>query len=654
MPRKFHIDIETYSSVDIKTSGVYKYVESPDFEILLIAYAFDDEPVKIVDCKRMGLNWPSELQHAFYDPKIEKHAHNANFERNAFRAYGIDVPIDQWHCSAVKSAYCGLPLSLEAVSEALQLGDKGKLATGKALIRYFCIPCKPTKANRQRTRNEPHHDPEKWEEFKRYCINDVEAEREINKRLAAYTLPDFERENYVLDQEINDRGILIDLGMAQNAVDIDARFSEVVVENVKQLTGIENPNSAAQLKAWLSNATGKDINTLAKAYVQELLSESAGAVSEVLEGRIMLAKSSTKKYLSMLNCACEDNRAHGLFQYYGANRTGRWAGRLIQMQNLPQNHMRDLELARGVIASGDFELATLLYDRIPTVLSELIRTTFIAPEGQTFAVSDFSAIEARVLSWLAGERWRLEVFKTHGKIYEASASKMFGVPIESVTKGSDLRQKGKIAELALGYQGGVNALKTMGGEAMGLTEPVMAEIVTKWRLANPAITKLWLDIEQHAKATIKTRIANTRVGLNGIIFRMEGDSLTIQLPSGRKLFYVSPRIAQNRFGRDGVKYMGMNQETKTWGWVETYGGKLVENIVQAISRDLLADAMRRLNADGFRIVLHVHDEVVCEVSESLGALRLDTMSRIMSEPVPWAKDLPLAADGYLTKFYKKE
>jgi len=651
MPQKLHVDIETYSSVDIKTSGAYKYTQSLDFEILLIAYAFDNEPVKVIEDRNLA-PWPSEFIEALVNPHIEKHAHNANFERQAFKAYGFEVPIEQWYCSAVKSAYCGLPLSLDEVSKALKLEEKGKLASGKALIRYFCMPCKPTKANGMRTRNLPEHDLEKWEEFKRYCANDVVAEREINHRLKAYSIPDFERTNYIIDQEINDRGILIDTVLAQNAVDIDARFNLEVSGRVKEITNLENPNSPAQLKKWLGDALGKEINTLNKESVLDLLEESEdGEVSEVLQGRSLMAKSSVKKYAAMLNCVCEDGRAHGLFQFYGANRTGRWAGRLIQLQNLPQNHMKSLELARQTVRSGDYELLNMLYGNAPTVLSELIRTTFIAPRGKTFSVCDFSAIEARVLSWLAGEKWRLEVFKTHGKIYEASASKMFNVPIESVTKGSDLRQKGKIAELALGYQGGVGALKTMGGEKMGLSESDMSLIVSRWRKANPSIEQLWGEVEKAAIQAVKNR--NTKA-LDKLVFRMEGDILTIKLPSGRKLFYVSPRLAPNRFGREAIKFMGMEQTTKRWGWVETYGGKLVENIVQAISRDLLANAMQQLREDGFEIVMHVHDEVVCEVDENEADEILKDMERLMSMHVEWADGLPLAADGYVTKFYKKE
>jgi DNA polymerase len=650
MARELHIDIETFSSVDIKTSGAYKYTQSLDFEILLIAYAFDDEPIKIIDLAQ-GEQIPQELIDGLLDTEVHKWAHNATFERNSFRQYGYDIPIDQWYCSAVKAAYCGLPLSLDLVSKALKLEEKGKLSTGKALIRYFCIPCKPTKANGMRMRNFPQDDLEKWEDFKLYCINDVEAEREIGKRLEQYEMPDFERINYIVDQEINDAGVLVDLGMVQNAVDIDNKFSDETTERMKILTGVENPNSPSQLKEWLSSALGKTVSTLAKDSVLELLSESDDeAVSDVLDGRLKMSKSSTKKYVSMLNCTCGDGRAHGLFQFYGANRTGRWAGRLIQLQNLPQNHMKDLDLAREVIASGDYDLAMMLYDNIPNILSELIRTALIAPEGYTFAVSDFSAIEARVLSWVAQEEWRLEVFRTHGKIYEASAAMMFGVPIESVTKGSELRQRGKTAELALGYQGSEGAMEKMDRE--GKIPPNERKVVVnKWRKANPKIVKLWADVESSAIHTIETRKSTT---LGFLKFHYDGHIFRIELPSGRSLFYIQPKMGVNRWGMKSIVFKGMDQVIKQWTSIETYGGKLVENIVQAISRDLLAYSMQALREEGFKMVMHVHDEVICEVKEEIQKEQLELMETIMGYEVPWAPGLPLVADGYTTKFYKKD
>lgn len=653
MTKILHIDIETYSSVDIMASGAYKYMESLDFEILLVAYAFDEEPVQIVDLSN-GETLPEEFINALLDPQTEKHAHNANFERQAFKTYGYNVPVDQWFCSAVKSAYCGLPLSLDGVSKALSLGDLGKSASGKALIRFFSCPVKATKINGMRERNFSFHNPIKWEMYKDYCKQDVEAEREIGKRLEAYPIPLFERMNYILDQKINDKGILIDLVMAKNAFDIDTRFAEELSNRVKEITGVENPNSAAQLKNWLSAAMQKEITTLAKGDIPALIQEAGvGAVSEVLTIRQKLSKTSTKKYVAMLACACDDKRAHGLFQFYGANRTGRWAGRLIQLQNLPQNHLDDLEEARTAIASGDYDLATMLYDDIPSILSQLIRTTFVAKEGHTFAVADFSAIEARVIAWLADEKWRLKVFASHGKIYEASASMMFNVPIESVTKGSDLRQKGKIAELALGYQGAVGALKTMGGEAMGLSELEMDTIVKKWRKANPAIVGLWGDVESCAIRAIKTKKKVVSIH-KGLEFDCNDEVFTIKLPSGRKLFYRSPSFSQNKWGKESIIYKGMDQTTKQWGNVDTYGGKLVENIIQAIARDLLAQSMLRINGAGFEIVMHVHDEVVCEVPLDISEENLKAIEDIMATPIDWAEGLTLTADGYLTPFYKKD
>lgn len=653
MQKKLHIDIETYSSVDITTCGSYKYFESLDFEILMIAYAFDEDPIQMLDLAK-GDDFINFLAPHLLNPEIELHAHNANFERNAFRTYGIETPINRWHCSAVKAGYCGLPLSLDGASKALQLGDKGKSAEGKALIKYFSCPVKPTKVNGMRTRNYPHHDPEKWERFKDYCKQDVEAEREIGRKLQAYEIPESERLNYFLDQKINDKGILIDLAMAQNAYDIDNRFSAELYTQVKKLTGLDNPNSPTQLKAWLQDKTGFEIPSLAKGLLPDLIKDAKSPeVSEVIGLRQMMSKTSTKKYLAMLNCACNDNRAHGLFQFYGANRTGRWAGRLIQMQNLPQNHLEDLEEARACIASGDYDLTTLLYDDIPSMLSQLIRTAFVAKEGHTFAVADFSAIEARVIAWLANEQWRMKVFNTHGKIYEASASKMFNVPIEAVTKGSDLRAKGKVAELALGYQGAIGALKTMGGEKMGLSDPEMETIVKRWRLANPAIVALWADMESCAMHAIqfKKKVVSIHKGL---IFDCDDMALTIELPSGRKLFYQSPSFTENQWGRKSIRYKGMDQTTKQWTYVDTYGGKLTENIIQAIARDLLADSMLRVDKAGFNIVLHVHDELANEVPIVGQEQALKEICDVMGEEVSWAKGLPLTADGYLTPFYKKD
>lgn len=651
--KKLHIDIETYSSVDIRKAGAYKYIESPDFEIILIAYAFDDGPVKIIEVKNIK-DLPFGLVSYLADPYIKKHAHNANFERQAFKKVGYDIPIEQWFCSMVKAAYCGLPLSLDNVSKALDLGDKGKLSTGTALINYFCKPCKPTKTNGRRLRNLPEHNPEKWEQFKEYCIQDVEAEREVTRLLSDYEIPDFERELYLLDQKINDRGILIDLDFAKKAFDTNTRRATYLAEEMIKLTNLDNPNSPAQLKKWLSDATGKEIITLAKDTLQPLIDEvGEGVVSDVLNLRKKLAKTSTKKYNSMLHCACNDGRAHGLFQFYGANRTGRWAGRLIQLQNLPQNHIEDLDFARGVIAEGNYDMITMLYEDVSSLLSQLIRTAFIAKPGHTFVVADFSAIEARVIAWLAEEQWRLDVFNSHGKIYEASASMMFNVPIEEITKGSDLRQKGKVAELALGFGGSVGALMQMGAEEMGLSEEETKIIVKKWRASNPNIVKLWKNIEGAAKSVLKTGNYTLLLGNAALIFDYDNKVLTIQLPSGRKLFYQNPSFTVNKWGQTSIKYMGMDQTTKQWGWVETYGGKLTENIVQAIARDLLAYSMVKIDKLGLKIVMHVHDEIVCEAPAEYAETEV-LMCDIMGKGPDWAEGLPLTADGYITNYYKKD
>lgn len=654
MRTQLHIDIETYSSVDIKLSGAYKYCESIDFEILLLAYAINDGPINIVDLAQ-GEEMPFEFTSLLMDSRVDKHAHNANFERNAFRAIGINVPIEEWYCSAVKAGYCGFPLALAGVSEAMKLEEKGKLTTGAALIRFFSCPVKSTAKNGNQNRNYPKYNLEKWEEYKRYCVGDVEAEREIGKRLHGYTISDLERANYVLDQEINDRGILVDTDMAKNAVDIDTINKKDLTEELKRLTGLDNPNSPAQLSKWLSEALKKDIKSLAKDSIATLFEETApGPVRDVLGLRKKASKTSVKKYVAMLNCFCEDGRAHGLFQFYGANRTGRWAGRLIQLQNLPQNHLSDLEEARAVIASGDYDLASMLYDDIASILSQLIRTTFIAKQGHTFAVSDFSAIEARVIAWLANEQWRLDVFNTHGKIYEASAAMMFDVPIESITKGNPLRQKGKVAELALGYQGSVGALSKM-DTSKSLSETEKEDIVRKWRAKNPAITMLWAQVDKHAKIALKSPGKKiTLMRYRNLTFYYDGKCLTFELPSGRKLFYQSPCFTTNKFGQESIRYKGMDQETKKWGWVDSYGGKFVENIVQAIARDLLAHSMLELNKENFPIVMHVHDEIVCEVPVFLAEGRLKAMNKIMGKEVPWAVGLPLAADGYVTTFYKKD
>lgn len=650
---KLHIDIETFSSVDIKSSGAYKYMESLDFEILMVAWCLDQGPMNMIDLAA-GEEFPREFLDLFYDLDVEKHAHNAVFERKAFETIGMKLPIDQWHCSAIKAAYCGLPLSLANVSKALKLEDKAKSDTGKALIRYFACPIKATKVNGMRERNLYFHNPEKWEEFKDYCKQDVEAERAITNLLSGYEMPAFERINYLLDQEINDRGILIDLNVARNAISIDNRYSEKIFNQLKEITGLDNPNSPAQLKGWLERNLQKEVKSLAKDEINKLLKElEPGPVKDVLHMRKKLAKTSTKKYLAMVNCACEDERAHGVFQFYGANRTGRWAGRLIQLQNLPRNYMNDLDLARDIVSKNDLDNMEMQFEDVSKVLSELIRTAFIAKKNHTFAVSDFSAIEARVLAWLAGEAWRIEVFQSHGKIYEASASMMFGVPMEDIKKGSELRDKGKIAELALGYQGASGALMAMGAESMGLTEDELVTIVIKWREANPAIVKFWYELDRCAKIAVKTKTRiKTKTG--NIYFDCDDMAMTIELPSGKKLFYQEPVVGLNRFNKECIKYKGIDQKTGLWQNTETYGGKLAENIVQAVSRDLLAESMINLDSAGFDIVMHVHDEVACEVPEDDAEASLERMNYLMCNNIPWTEGLPLAADGYVTKFYKKD
>lgn len=652
--KRLYIDTETYSPEDLQTAGAYKYIDSPGFELLLISYAFDNGPVRVIDIAS-GENIPPELDQALTDPNVEKWAHNAVFERLVFKAIGRPIPIEQLYCSLVKAAYCSLPLSLGQLSEVLGLEELGKKATGKALIKYFCSPCKPTKANGMRSRNMPWDDPDKWSEFKVYSEYDIHSEREVVKQLDRFPFPESERIAYLTDQAINDRGVLMDLQMARNAIRFNDLFSESLFARMQELTGLQNPNSVAQLKSWLSER-GLEFPALGKPEITEYLGSGQRidpVVEEVLRGRLMLAKSSVKKYTAMLNCAGFDDRAHGLFQFYGANRTGRWVSKLIQLQNLPQNHMQDLESARELVVRGDWEAMKLAYNNTPEVLSELIRTTFIAPKGMTFAVADFSAIEARVLSWIAQEKWRLEVFNTHGKIYEASASMMFGVPMEQIKKGSPLRQRGKTAELALGYEGSISAMENMDRDKQ-LTKPEMANIVRLWRRANPAIVNLWGEVEDAAIMTVRTKRPHK---VSCLCFEHDGINLTIALPSGRKLFYRNPRVRPNRFGKVGLMYDGLVQSVG-WTDVETYGGKLVENIVQAVARDLLSEAMVRLTKAGYNIVMHVHDECICEVPEGQADAHLNRMNNIMAENPEWTKILPmgipLKADGYVTKFYKKD
>jgi len=643
-----HVDIETYSSVDIRSAGAYKYAESEDFEILMVAYAFGNEPIECYDWKEL----PKRFFDLFSDPEVLKVAHNATFERVCFRAVGINIPIEQWRCTAIKASYCGLPMSLDQVSKALELGEKGKLSTGKSLIRYFCMPCKATKTNGGRTRNLAHHNPEKWQQFQDYCVNDVEAEREIVKQLRKYNFPASEWAAYALDQQINDTGVLLDLDLAEAAIRVDQENSEQLMARMKEITHLDNPNSLAQLKQWLLVKTGQEITSLTKDSVKQLIDQTEDeAVKEVLLIRQKTGRTSIKKYAAMQNCVGSDGRARGLFQFYGAGRTGRWAGRLIQLQNLPRNYMTDLTEARTLLKMNDPEAFAMVYN-VSDSLSQLIRTALIPSERKRFAVADFSAIEARVLAWLAGEKWRLDVFKTHGKIYEASASKMFNVPIEQIGKGSELRSKGKVAELALGYQGSVGALKQMGGEEMGLSEKDMQVVVDKWREANKSIVQFWYNLNDLAIRAVKTR--RTQVHSSGIEMSADDRTLRIKLPSGRELIYWSPKLSQNRFGRESVSYKGVDGTTKQWIHIDTYGGKLTENIVQAVARDLLLNSMHELKAHGFKTVMHVHDEAVIEVQAGMAEELLRNIEKVMCRLPDWAEDFPLDADGYVCDFYMKD
>lgn len=658
MVRDLFIDVETFSSVDLKSCGAYKYIESPDFEILLIGYAFDDGPVKTIDFAQ-GDEYPVEFLKAMRDPECRKHAHNAVFERLSFKRVGIDVPASQWYCTAVKSAYCGLPLSLDEVSKKLDLVNK-KLDTGKLLIRYFSCPCKPTRANGMRTRNFPYHNPEKWELYKEYNRYDVLAEREIYRRLEKYSIPEFEREVYVLDQDINDRGILVDLELAESAIAVDNEHSAVLSKRAKRLTGLDNPNSGTQLKSWIDSRTGETVDSISKDTMPDLIEKFRDdlVVAEVLDIRSKLSRTSVKKYYAMVNCAMADSRVRGMFQFYGANRTGRWAGRLLQLQNLSKNHVSHIEIPRELVRDRDVEMVELLYGDVTDILSQLVRTALIAPKGMVFSVADFSAIEARVISWLANEEWRMEVFRGDGKIYEATGSKMFNVPISAITKGSELRAKSKISELALGYEGALGALKRMGGDRMGLTDKAMTDLVSRWRDANPAIVEMWGEIDAAAKEAVRYHRAVTCTPRN-IVFDCDGQYMTIQLPSGRKLFYLNPRFKDKLIGRSQNRsrvlcYDGIIQATRQWGEIDTYGGKLTENIVQAIARDLLANSMLNLDKAGFHPICHIHDECIVEVPAENAEARYEEMARIMGIPPDWASDLPLRADGFTTPFYLKD
>lgn len=641
--RCISIDIESYSDVDLSKCGVYKYSSSPNFEILLFGYSVDGGDVKVIDLA-CGEKIPAEILAALFDESVTKWAFNAMFERVCLSNYlGEWLEPESWKCSMVWSATLGLPLSLENVGAALGL-EKQKLAEGKELIRYFCVSCKPTKTNGGRTRNLPEHDREKWERFKAYNLRDVEAEMQIQQRLSKFPVPDFVWEEYWQDQEINDRGIGVDMEMVRNAIAMDGRSKADLSAAMQELTELENPNSVHQMKQWLLE-NGMETDSLDKKAVAALLKDAPEPLKTVLTLRQQLAKSSVKKYQAMENAVCADRRAHGMFQFYGANRTGRFSGRIIQLQNLPQNHIPDLAQARELVKNGDFDAISMLYEDIPDTLSQLIRTAFVPQDGRKFIVADFSAIEARVITWIAGERWRLKVFEGGGDIYCASASQMFHVPVEKHGINGHLRQKGKIAELALGYGGSVGALKSMGALEMGLAEEELQPLVSAWRDSNPNITEFWWAVDRTVKECIKKRMPTET---HGIRFDYQSGMLFITLFSGRRLAYVKPRIGENQFGGESVTYMGVGG-TKKWERLESYGPKFVENIVQAVSRDILCYAMRTLR--NCSIVAHVHDEIIIEADKRMS---LSAVCEQMGRTPPWAKGLLLRADGYECSFYQKD
>ncbi|MEG1563838.1 MAG: DNA polymerase [Bacteroides sp.] len=655
------IDIETYSSVPIAKTGAYKYVQSPDFEILLFAYSVDNGPEEIVDLAQ-GEILPNWLYEAVRSPLYIKHAYNAAFEWYCLsKFYGALLPINQWRDTMLHGLYCGFTAGLDATGKALGLpAEKQKMSVGKALIRYFCIPCTATQSNGGRTRNLPKHDLEKWDLFKTYCRGDVTTEMEIEHRLSAFPVPDAIEKQWQTDLMINARGVSVDMGMVQGALEIDAASREALMAEAFSITGLENPNSVSQLASWLEQTTSIPVADLRKDTVSSMLESRAisGSAERMLEIRQELGKTSTKKYDAIEAAVCTDGRVRGLLQFYGANRTGRWAGRLVQVQNLPRTYIGQLPLAREAVRNKEADKLRLLYGSVPDTLSQLIRTSFISSNGNILVDADFSAIEARVISWLAGEQWRLEVFRTHGKIYEASASQMFGVPLEKIAKGNPeyaLRQKGKVAELALGYQGSSGALIAMGALKMGIQEEDLPDIVSRWREANRRIVDLWYALESAAVSVIQT---GAPAGVRGLLlareFDIENDMdfLTITLPSKRKLFYVRPELGCNQWNRPSILYWGANQMTKQWTKLETYGGKLVENVVQAIARDCLAIAIEHLEEAGYDVVFHVHDEVIIDCPTERADL--DNVVQIMSRPIPWAPDLPLNADGWVGDFFRKE
>ena len=648
--RFLSVDIETFSSVDLGKSGVYRYAESEDFEILLFGYSVNGSPVRVVDLA-CGENLPEEIRKAISDPTVMKWAFNAQFERICLSRF-LGMPTGEyldpvsWHCTMIWSATLGLPMSLAGVGTVLGL-EKQKLTEGKDLIRYFCVPCKATKVNGGRTRNLPEHDWVKWERFKSYNLRDIETEMEIQKKLSRFPVPENEWRNYCLDQKINDRGVALDMELAHRAVQCDNQYREFYLRQAREITGLENPNSVLQLRDWLWER-GVELDSLSKNAVQDLLPDTDGDVRKVLSLRQELAKSSVKKYTAMENLVCRDSRGRGLIQFYGASRTGRYAGKLLQVQNLPQNHLPDLETARALVQSGNFDALEMLYDSVPNVLSELIRTAIVPTKGCRFIVSDFSAIEARVLSWFAGEQWRLDTFTQGGDIYCASASQMFGVPVEKHGINGELRQKGKQAELACGYGGSVGAMKSMGAVRMGVKEEELQPLVDAWRQANPRIVQFWWEVDRAAKTCVKQHVP-TQAGR--LRFEYQSGILFIQLPSGRRLAYAKPRMGENRFGGEAITYEGVGTGRK-WERLETYGAKYVENIVQGTARDLLALALLRLEEAGYPVVMHCHDEAICEVPIGQGSV--EEVNRIMAVAPEWAEGLPLKADGFETEFYKKD
>lgn len=658
------IDLETYSDVNLKKAGLYRYVQSPAFEILLFAYSFDGAPTQVIDMAQ-GEKTPLEVIHALTDPQCLKHAYNAAFEWYCLSKYmGAQLPPSQWRDTMLHGLYAGYTAGLDATGRALGIPeDKQKLTTGKALIRYFCVPCKPTKANGGRTRNYPHHDPEKWALFKTYNGQDVVAEMEIERRLSVFPVPDFVQKQWETDLLINARGVAVDMDFCEGALELGETIRAQLTDEAVQLSGLQNPNSVKQLARWLSAETGDDITTLRKETIKELLGrDNADHVQRMLEIRQELGKTSTKKYDAIEAAVCDDGRVRGLLQFYGANRTGRWAGRLVQVQNLPRTYTEPLEFARELVKGRKLDALRTVYGSPNDTLSQLIRTTFVAAPGNVLIDADFSAIEARVISWLADEEWRLEVFRTHGKIYEASASQMFGVPLERIKKGNpeySLRQRGKVAELALGYQGGVPAMRQMdtGKLLADLPDEEIKDIVDKWRNTNPKIRNLWYSFNDAAIRVIQN---GGSLRVRCCTFARECDCIrgttcmTISLPSGRKLYYVEPAVGENRWGGPSITYMGVNDKNK-WGRIETYGGKLVENVVQAIARDCLAQAIEHLEAAGLPVVFHIHDEVVIDTAAfDTNDAMLDKVVKIMSTPIPWAEGLPLGADGWVGAFFKKD